>query len=1856
MSVVIRVIYAGTTYDLDIQEDIPLRLDISAIENTEIGEFFGVGSQTFDLPGTKNNNKFFKHAYNIGGEDIPAFYNTIDGKIISKGETLLKGQFQLLNIVKDEVGYVVYKCQIADETIQFKDAIQNKLIKNADWSAYEHTLNTGSIIDSWQNGLLGGKVFYPVANYGYNDPESQGNYPEFAFGDGQTGNYINNPFTPIQPAQFLPAVRAKDVLEVVCAQAGFNATGSFINSGYFSNLYILPKAKEDIGIVITGSEQAIGYVNNNFNQTVPIGSVNQEISLNTVINDPLGKFFTSGSQEYGYYLADGNGEYEVRAQIGFFNPVSFTTGEVKVKLLLIRGSFPFSGTVIGSEERNFTSADGFNTFNLSVGGTFTSTTSEEVWPWVEYTLVSGTVTNSLNLFGFSSVLQVLKAPEVYNNATVDMALQWPADLKSIDILTGIMQQFNLVAIPSTDRDKTIEFHQFDEWIRSGEIKDWTDKWDTATRIEINHTIDEEPQELILGNEEDSDRFSVEAKESDPFFQYGTLRVLADNNISQGSKTVKNTFGPTVLGGPFISGSVKQDGTPTYNIDLGSSFAFPHLYKFDSNNLKSYKFRPRIGFKSNNTFPSGSDIYRIVLGTGFDDVTLVSGSYGTLSNVNGLPAQPGAADLHFNNTYFKFAGPGLNLGNTTSNFDAYWKTYIDSLYWDGNRKVTLDVLFSPQEYKDINLNDIIFIKDQRYRINKISGYNLVDDDVVTVQLIRLYPQYYSNNPNCDFNVTVEPLDCDFGFEAIAGVTPPPTPTPTPAPYGILSCDDCQIYIDAEDSGSYSGTGRDIYNIAHNAIPSLVSWSIQGQFNYDAVDKHIILTGSFENEATSSCIIANNTYQQFNNDETASLLLHFKIRPDLDNTSAKYQFFANSNDDSGNEGYQVILSGSSSTIADPTKDIIAYWTGQAPYDIGTDDMKSDYTTVLFEINGATTQGGSVEKVSIKTSLDNFQTEYLPTEGSYAGLTRFDNIVNQLGYFKKLAYYRNKSFTTDELVKLDCYFRQTSGFTCGLDYYCGQPPITPTPPPTPTLPPGPTPTPTPGPVTPTPTPSPTPAVYSYSGFAGYSNYLAACSGSAVTIYTQGPIGTGSIAYEDAQLTNVFDFNRFFIDENTGIGYEFVDPNTTGQVIDTQNDACNVATFRLFISFNEYDACSDTVVNTVYAEGGSTLTNGTILYEDINLEYSWYGQTGTEIKFIESGSSPRQIYYNTATGVSQSGTDVCYEVLSFDGWDSTATTPPPAYCGDTDETFYLAGPASIGDNIFTDAALTDPIFTGEKFVYNDDENELYAMSGSTGGDGSGWVIGSITSSYCTPATPTPSPTPAPIVTPFSSSYAYSSWDEACNNPAGTDILYRAEIWNGIAPAGYETYIYEDAALTDIFDFYVYVVDTTTGIGYEMDDPNTTGKVYDTFNDICTPNQATIFYAQNEYTACSHTLSTTKYIDSDKNWGDSGVVLYDDFDRTQVFAPLANEFVSTSSLDTEIYEYQSGVLVGTATFCSASAIFDGVRYTTLSPSPTPTCGYTERSFYVYSPIQVGTIIYTDAQKTTPLISSYNWVYNDNANELYRVVSGEVTEITGSICTPPPTPSPTPNVQSYVMQRGYDASSQTCGTQYGQQTVYTNGPIAVGKTMYDSSALTDYVDFYAYWRDINTNRVWRASTLTGEVLEDLGTTICVTPTPTPAPPTPTPTPGTWNSYRVENCLNSSDTTYYRYNGNLPSNFFYDSNVSKCYQITATVEYYDTDPIIPNDFYSSCNDCLGITPTPAPTANPNCLEAEIYCNSGICEFDYVDCYGNNCNLLLTGEVNEYVCYLSGSGNAPVIVPGDDGGVTILGASCSTATPPSNCTPI
>ena len=732
---ILRVTYDGVVTDLDVDGDVPLRLDMSTVESQDFGKVFGVGSQTFDLPGTGNNNKFFNHAYSVSAIDIPGFYNTIPCDVILNGETLLLGRLQLIEVITSDEGYIDYKVQVTDTVLQFEEALNGLLIKDADFTAYNHTFNSASIIDSWDDNLLSGSIFYPLAEYG-----GQNDTNNFSFATFSSGSAFDQPTTrawdvgahPYQPEQFLPAIKAKDLLTVIFDQVGFRYTGSFAESDDFNQAYVLPKGQDGIGPVVDPSLVATFEAEENTPQSFTVAAqTNVQVNFTSEISDPQSAYNAAQS----HYVAPANGDYIFRADMVFDNPTIGTIDIVTYRLDLVKGIYPSSATVIDTAQVTTNTLEGA-TVNLAVGGKHNLNSGDDVWVFFTKTAGGNAFSVSGSTFGCSD------APPSVVDTTLLMGLQFQADTKSLDILKGFMEQYNLVMVPEQNSSRTIVIETFNDWIREGEIKDWSQKYDTAKRIGINHTVDELPKETFLKNKDDVDRFSKVTIENQPNDQYGTLRLLADNNISQGEDTIGDFFAPVILSGPFeieTSPAALATGSQAFDfdIDVNDNTVIPHLYKLENKQIQSFAFKPRIGYKVSNTVQ-----YPYVINIGeLGSFTQISGSYATLSNVAALPVISGSTnDLLFNNTYTPYTDAGFNFNNSVSNYKRYWETYYSSLYWDDATRVTLDLFFEPYEYESIKLNDRILINNIMYRINKIKGFNLTRRDVVTVELLRLYPAY------------------------------------------------------------------------------------------------------------------------------------------------------------------------------------------------------------------------------------------------------------------------------------------------------------------------------------------------------------------------------------------------------------------------------------------------------------------------------------------------------------------------------------------------------------------------------------------------------------------------------------------------------------------------------------------------------------------------------------------------------------------------------------------------------------------------------------------------------------------------------------------------------------------------------------------------------------------------------------------------------------------------------------------------------------------------------------------------------------------------------------------------------------
>ena len=753
---ILRVTYDGQVYDLPVDNDVPLRIDMSAVENQQLGKFFGIGSQTFSLAGTREINRFFNHAYDIAQDDVPAMYNTLPCSVILNGETMLVGSLQLLSVVASDDGYVTYEVQVSDKVLQFEEALASKLITEADWSAYSHTLSSGSIVSSWTGGLLGGAVYYPVCDYGRTQDEANYNEAPVVQLSGSLlepdmPGFISSVSTPMKASQFLPAIRVKDTLDVIFSQVGFNYTGSFTETADFQNLYILNKPKQGLGVVTPADASATFEAQPNFQQALTNGDPFVKINNTLEISDPQSAYNASTST----YVIPETGNYTFQAQVGFYNPATGYPGTagVTVQIGYIVGT---TFTSLAAQTEYFDDFDGIGPHYVNADLQIPVAVGLNIIARVRYFQANpDPINNTLNLLPYQfGYFRCTQAPTTYENVTVDMALQWQPKTKSIDVLKGLLAQFNLVMVPQQGNKTTIVIEQFDDWIRSGEVKDWTSKYDTAKRKEITHTVSELQKEIFLKNADDVDRFSKDTIDSDPNEQYGTLRLLADNTVSQGTKTIGDFFAPVILGGTV--NFIPDTGDPkpfkgTYDINTATRFVAPQLYKYNNVKQESYNFKPRLGYRALNSVPDDYAFYVGRSGTG--NYITVSTNYGTISNVSSLPVVPGITnDLHYNNTYSLFTNAALNLNDGVNNFERYWKTYLDSVYWEGSKKVTLDLFFEPYEYKTINLNDRILIKGQAYRINKIKGFNVTRRDVVTVELIKLYPAYWQTQievcPSCE----------------------------------------------------------------------------------------------------------------------------------------------------------------------------------------------------------------------------------------------------------------------------------------------------------------------------------------------------------------------------------------------------------------------------------------------------------------------------------------------------------------------------------------------------------------------------------------------------------------------------------------------------------------------------------------------------------------------------------------------------------------------------------------------------------------------------------------------------------------------------------------------------------------------------------------------------------------------------------------------------------------------------------------------------------------------------------------------------------------------------------------------------
>jgi hypothetical protein len=159
-------------------------------------------------------------------------------------------------------------------------------------------------------------------------------------------------------------------------------------------------------------------------------------------------------------------------------------------------------------------------------------------------------------------------------ATVDVPACIDADITQRDFLKDIIQRFNLVILTDPNDDTNLIVEPYDDFIASGEIKQWTDKLDTSKEIVVKDTTELQKKTIHLTDQEDVDLYNKSFKERYPALNvFGHLKINEFNNeFAAGELKNESIFSPYINSQVFVTDD-EEFGTLLPNMAVQYEFSY-----------------------------------------------------------------------------------------------------------------------------------------------------------------------------------------------------------------------------------------------------------------------------------------------------------------------------------------------------------------------------------------------------------------------------------------------------------------------------------------------------------------------------------------------------------------------------------------------------------------------------------------------------------------------------------------------------------------------------------------------------------------------------------------------------------------------------------------------------------------------------------------------------------------------------------------------------------------------------------------------------------------------------------------------------------------------------------------------------------------------------------------------------------------------------------------------------------------------------------------------------------------------------------------------------------------------------------
>ena len=549
---------ANNDTQLDLFDDEEIFISDNVTGLFDLGVLPADFTRQITVPGTKKNNAFFEHVYDISiqspylfatNQKVPCYFDF--------GSFYLADGYLQLNKVNVIANKFIdsYEISIYGGLSSFARDINRYFLTDltASLSQFNHTASFNNISRSWDGDLFSGSIVYPFAEYGQ---KIQFTPEESFFG-------IDSNEGALCVQDFKPSIRIKEVWDAIFETYGYTYSGSFWQQPWLDNVYMICNNKLRYPVFDNIELETYGLFK--IAPTVGPGQTNVTMSAATELQFPWFNIQSNPQENLSpnlIYTLDVPSRLRGELALNFEVKSTGTGNGMPAFYLYVRDAVTntlVSTTVLvnfnqymsqiqvynagQTRTQQFQLVTEFNTAQLPIG-TYKF--------YLEYVNTVATnfqvVLNPGNNLS-NTYLEIKKVNQGGDNLVMDIAANMPFGtngIKQVDFITGIQKKFNLVIYPNKVKPREFIVEEFNKWYQQGQIKDFNRYINLDKKIEFIPANNLAVNKLNFGDTLDGDyvsqQFSKEANR-----EYGkTYFVDTENFFSQGTFEVKTTFASSPL--------------------------------------------------------------------------------------------------------------------------------------------------------------------------------------------------------------------------------------------------------------------------------------------------------------------------------------------------------------------------------------------------------------------------------------------------------------------------------------------------------------------------------------------------------------------------------------------------------------------------------------------------------------------------------------------------------------------------------------------------------------------------------------------------------------------------------------------------------------------------------------------------------------------------------------------------------------------------------------------------------------------------------------------------------------------------------------------------------------------------------------------------------------------------------------------------------------------------------------------------------------------------------------------------------------------------------------------------------------